>query len=149
LPANGSLSDEAFHDFLSTCRDELASKQQRFWSQVESAQKWWCELETRTLAFDHRVFPITAVGTHSAEKQTWLWAWANESFPEQVCGESSRLKSLFDKTGFRVFTDPGLPASSGDAQDFAAFAVHELGAIGFYRCPSESGPTLYLAVHEQ
>ena len=42
-----------------------------------------------------------------------------------------------------------LPASARPlARDFAAMAVHLLGAIGFFRCPSEDGPTLYLAVHE-
>ena len=51
------------------------------------------------------------------------------------------------RTGFRVFIDEGIEASSMDAQDFTALAVHQLGAIGFFREASDS-PALYLAVHE-
>ena len=61
---------------------------------------------------------------------------------------SRQLQSLHSVTGFRVFMNPGIEASSQDAQDFAALAVHHLGAIGFFRNGSES-PILYLAVHER
>ena len=90
-------------------------------------------------------FPITAIGTHSAERQTWLWAWANDSCPSAAREASAAIKSLYDLTGFKVFDDIGIDASSGDAQDLSACAIHALGAIGLYRCPSEA--TLYLAVH--
>lgn len=91
---------------------------------------------------------MTAIGTHSLEYQTLLWAWANEEFPEAIRAASRQLQSLHTVTGFRVFIDPGVEAASEDAQDFAALAVHQLGAIGFFRDASDS-PTLYLAVHEQ
>jgi hypothetical protein len=92
-------------------------------------------------------FPMTPVGTHSPEYQTWLWAWANKDFPPLAREASRRLQALHGVTGFRVFLDPGTGASSADAQDFAALAVHQLGAIGFFRSPSD-GPTLYLAILE-
>jgi hypothetical protein len=148
LPTHGSLSDAEFKGLLATCRDELIEKQRRFCARIESADQWWYDLPTRTLTVGSAAFAITAIGTHSGEQQSWLWAWANESFPEHVRAESAALKRLFERTGFRVFTDPGLPASADDAQDLTAFAVHELSALAFFRCPADGGPTLYLAVHE-
>src|SRR5262245_40690031 len=148
LPGQGSMSDEQFHAFVTACREELAQKQSQFRARIESAGRWWCELEIATISFDERQFPITVVGSQSPQDQTWLWAWANECLPERARTASQRLQALFTRTGFRVFLDPGLPASAEDAQDLTALAVHELEAIGFYRCPSDDGPTLYLAVHE-
>ena len=148
LPVEGTMSDEEFARFLDACRQEMEKKQPLFWKRVQSAERWWCELGEGTLAFDDCKFPITVVGTHSGERQTWLWGWANESFPESARDASRRLQSLFKRTGFRVFVDPGMPASSDDAQDLVAFAIHELDGIGFYRCPSDDGPTLCVVVHE-
>jgi len=56
--------------------------------------------------------------------QTWLWAWANEEFPEAARAVSRQLQLLHSVTGFRVFINPGIEASAADAQDFAALSVH-------------------------
>jgi hypothetical protein len=100
-----------------------------------------------TLTIGGSVFGMTPIGTYSAAHDSWLWAWANEEFPAIARTASARIQSLHTVTGFRVFIDPGIKASSADVQDFTALAVHILGAIGFFRCPSD-GPVLYLAVRE-
>lgn len=123
LPIDGSMSDDDFQAFLDGSM---------------SVADW-------SMKIDDERFPIIPVGTHSPEQQTWLWVWVNESFPERAREASRQLQALSTLTGFRVFTDPGSPASSLDAQDFTAMAVHQVDAIGFFRAPSD-GPTLYLAV---
>jgi hypothetical protein len=148
LPIGGSMSDAEFFAFLAACRDELEDKQPRFQQRIASAGSWTYDMMDCSLTMGTERFPMTRVGTHSLEYQTWLWAWANEDFPEAARAASRQLQSLHTVTGFRVFIDPGIEASSADAEDFAALAVHQLGAIGFFRDPSD-GPTLYLAVHEQ
>jgi hypothetical protein len=147
LPVGGSMTDEEFFAFLSACRDELADKQARFQQRIRGAARWAYELTDCSLSIGSERFPMTPVGTHSPEYQTWFWAWANEDFPPEAREASRRLRALYDVTGFRVFLDPGIGVSSEDAQDFTALAVHQLSAIGFFRSPSD-GPTLYLAVHE-
>ena len=147
-PSEGSLTDEEFFAFLQACRAELTAKQERFQERVARASRWQYELADGTLSLDGEIFPITAVGTHSAEHGTWLWAWANDSFPPQAREASRRIQALYDRTRFQVFLDEGMPAESIDAQDVTAMAIHELGAIGMYRVPRKDGPTLYLAVHE-
>jgi hypothetical protein len=141
------MSDEEFFAFLAVCRDELADKQTRFQQRIAGAARWFYDMVDCSLTIGDERFPMTPVGTHSPEYQTWLWAWANEDFPPIAREASRRLQALHALTGFRVFLDPGIGASSADVQDFAALAVHQLGAIGFFRSPSD-GPTLYLAVHE-
>jgi hypothetical protein len=148
LPVGGSMSDEEFFAFLAACRDELAAKQACFQQRIAGAARWAYEMADCSLTIGTERFRMTPIGTHSPEYQTWLWAWANEDFPPVAREASRRLQALYGVTGFRVFLDPGIGASSTDAQDFAALAVHQLGALGFFRSPSD-GPTLYLAVHER
>lgn len=148
LPVERSMTDAEFSAFLSACREELADKQSRFAKRIADAGRWSYDLQDGSLTIGSEQFPVTAVGTYSEEYQTWLWAWANEEFPEAARAAARQLQSLHTLTGFRVFIDPGIDASSADAQDFAALAVHQLGAIGFFREASGS-PTLYLAVHER
>jgi hypothetical protein len=142
------MSDREFFAFLGACRDELAAKQARIQQRVAGAAHWSYDLADCSLTIGGERFPMTPVGTHSAEYQTWLWAWANEDFPPRAREAARPLQALHARTGFRVFLDPGIGASAKDAQDFTALAVHQLGAIGFFRSPSD-GPTLYLAVHER
>ena len=141
------MTDEEFFAFLSACRDELADKQSAFQQRISGSGRWVYDLRDNSLTIGSERFPITAIGTYSVDYETWLWAWANEEFPEVARAASRQLQSLHSVTGFRVFMNPGIEASSEDAQDFAALAVHHLGAIGFFRDGSES-PILYLAVHE-
>lgn len=148
-PTLGSMSDEEFAAFLAACRAELATLQPQFQHRIREGGQWFYDLSERTLNIGEQSFSITPIGTHSAERQSWLWAWANEEFPLPARDASKQLQSLYTHTGFRVFTIPGIPASVGDAQDFVAMAVHSLGAIGFFRVPSDaSTPTLFLAVHK-
>ena len=148
-PTGGSMSDEEFFAFLAACRDELAVKQAGFQWRIADASCWQYEMADGSLTIGETRFGMTPVGTFSPGYQSWLWAWANEDFPEAARAASRRIQALHAVTGFRVFLDPGIGASSADAQNFAALAVHQLGAIGFFRCPSEgTAPVLYLAVHE-
>jgi hypothetical protein len=149
LPIHGSLSDEEFLTFLASCRKELAAKQETFQLRIQGSARWFYEMADGTLTVGDSLFGMTPIGTHSSAHNSWLWAWANEDFPAVARTASARIQSLHTVTGFRVFVDPGVKASSADAQDFTALAVHILGAIGFFRCPSDgSKPVLYLAVHE-
>lgn len=147
LPVGASMSDKEFFTFLAACQDELREKQKRFQERIANASQWSYGMAVRSLMIGDVRFPMTPIGTFNPENQSWLWAWANESFPEQARDDSRRIQGLHTVTGFRVFTDPGIGASPNDAEDFVALAAHHLGAIGFFRCSTEEA-LLYLAVHE-
>jgi hypothetical protein len=146
LPLGGSFTDEEFADFLSQCRSDLADRQAKFQRQIEGFGQWRYDLTELTLILGTACYPITPIGSWSAEHGTWLWAWANDSLPMQAREAARAIQGLHAQTGFRVFTDEGTDASSADAEDLTALAVHELGAIGFFRSRDEERD-LYLAVH--
>ncbi len=147
FPLGGSFSDDEFFAFLDACRRELTTKQHLFLQRIAGCDRWLYDLADNSLTLGNMRFAITAIGTFSPDRQTWLWAWANPDYPTVAREASRQLQSLFGATGFRVFVTEGIEASSADAQDFATMAVHQLDGIGFFRCPSD-GPTLYLAVHD-
>ncbi|MEZ6090627.1 MAG: hypothetical protein R3C05_21930 [Pirellulaceae bacterium] len=146
LPDPESMTDEAFYEWLRQCREELQVKQDRFMTHVEQGAYWHYDLEAGTLSIGSQTYRITVIGSHNAEEQTWLWAWANESFPSVVRESSSQIKQIYETTRFEVFRDVGTDASSGDAQDLSSLAIHWLEADGLFRVPT-AGPTLYFAVH--
>ena len=147
LPVGHSLSDNDFFAFVEACRSELETKQEIFQQRIAGYDRWFYDLAENLLTVGTLRFRITAVGTFSSEYETWLWAWANPDYPENTREASRQIRSLFAITGFHVFTTEGIEASSADAQDFSAMAIHQLDSIGLFKCPSD-GPTLYLAVHE-
>ncbi len=142
-----SMSNADFFEFLKQCRTEMQNKQEAFLDLLKPDSQWQYDLNAGTLAVDGQTFVITAIGTHNRELQTWLWAWANESFSDAARSASSRIRSLYDLTRFQVFDDPGLPADETNAEDLCAFAIHQLEAIGLFRSAGRS-TTLYLAVDE-
>lgn len=149
VPLGGSMSDDEFFAFVAACQDELAIKQASFQQRISQATRWQYEMADGSLTIGETRFGMTPIGSFSPSYQTWLWAWANDEFPETARAASRRIQALHSLTGFRVFLDPGIEALPDDAQTFAALAVHQLEAIGFFRCPSDgSAPDLYLAVHE-
>ena len=147
LPVAGSMSDDEFFAFVAVCRDELAVKQSGFQQRIAGASRWQYEMADGSLTIGDKRFSMTPIGSFSPEYQTWLWAWANEDFPDAARVPARQIQELHGITGFKVFLEPGIGASSADAEDLAALAVHQLDAIGLFRCPSD-GPMLYLAVHE-
>jgi hypothetical protein len=142
---DGSMTDDEFDVFLQTCEAELADKQAQFQERIRDAGRWSYDLDVCTLTIGAERFPIIPIGSHSPERQTWLWAWANEDNPAAARDSSRRFQDLHRITGFRVFLDPGIPASSADSQAFSAMAIHHAGAIALFKVPTE-GPVLYFAV---
>jgi hypothetical protein len=144
----GSFSDEELDAFLVDCSREVAKKQAAFELRIGGAG-WVHDLEKGTLAIGAVTFHATPIGTFSPSYSTWLWAWANEELPGAARDAATRIQSLTELTGFRVFVSPGLRAPAEGARDLVAAAVHALDAVAFFRCPAEEdGPVLYLAVHE-
>ena len=141
------MTDEAFHDLLSQCRAELQSKQDAFIDSVQQGQWWHYDLDQETLSIGSQTFRITVIGSFDNEDQSWLWAWANDSFPQAARDSSAKIKQLHESTRFQVFLDAGTDATSADAQDLSALAIHWLGADGLFRVPGKEGPTMYFAVY--
>lgn len=147
LAISGSLSDEEFLAFVRDCQDELSGKQARFQERIAGFTRWHYDMADGSLLLGETRFGMTVIGSYSPRYESWLWGWANEEFPETARADSRRIQGLGDVTGFQVFQDPGLSASVDDAEVFTALAIHQLSAIGRFRCPGEESE-LFFAVHE-
>lgn len=114
LPVGGSMSDNDFVAFLAACREDLAVKQSGFQQRIAGASRWQYDLSDRSLMIGDTWFRMTPIGTFSTDYQSWLWAWANEDFPEVARAASRRIQELHAVTGFRVFLNPSIRASLAD-----------------------------------
>ena len=123
------MNDAEFAAFLEQCRSELTAKRTRF---MESAngQAWHYDLEAAVMTIGNENFSVSVVGSFCPSRSTWLWGWANDTFSEPVRSRSSRFKSLYSSTGFRVFVEEGIRATRRDAEDFTAMAVHGMSNSG-------------------
>jgi hypothetical protein len=144
-PIDGSMSDEVFAAFLNACRDELIEKQHRFEKRIAGSGRW--HYDYGSLVVGAQRFPMIPIGTHSSVHKTWMWAWANDQFPSAARDASRQFQMLHVVTGFQVFLDGGIRASTVDAQDFSALAIHQVGGIGMFSTTSD-GLALFLAVLE-
>ncbi|WP_310632670.1 DUF6882 domain-containing protein [Paraburkholderia sp.] len=142
-----AMTDDEFAALQEHCESELVQKQASFIKQIGNSGSWHYDLDTSTLTVGTHRFRITAIGTHSASMDTWLWAWANDSFPDRARAAASEVQRLFQITGFRVFETPGIDASRADANVLTAMAVHVLAADGIFKALDDDR-TLFLAVHE-
>lgn len=81
---------------------------------------------------------VIPIGTYSRETETWLWAWANESFTPDLREKSERLKSLQEITGKKRFAIRKFASSERKAWRWSALAVKHLDAQGCYRVPADN-----------
>ena len=144
--AAGSMSDAAFEALLTMCRTEIAEKQDGFQRTIAGQSEWFYDLDHSSIHFGPLTFGITVIGSFSEEQQSWLWGWANETFPAHTREQSRQIAELEQITGFKIFSQPGFSASSTDAQDLMCLAVHVLGANAFFRAETE-GTWIYFAVN--
>ncbi|GAA2119844.1 hypothetical protein GCM10009759_68240 [Kitasatospora saccharophila] len=50
---------------------------------------------------------LTMIGSVSLPRQTWLWAWANDSLPPAVLGDIERVRHYGERHGHPVLPWPG------------------------------------------
>ena len=80
-----------------------------------------------------------AVGTTSAESNTWLWAWANSSIPATAVEGLARVRKFGESEGLPELTVDTLPNTESLGWELTAVTTRIIGARGGYRCPSQSG----------
>jgi hypothetical protein len=130
------MSDTEFGEFLDQCRGELRTKQELL-MKFAGGKPYNFDLHSAVLTIGDEKFSITVAGSFCPSRSTWLWGWANDTFPESVRNQSSNIRTLYATTGFQVFLDHGIRATKRDAEDLTAMAVHALESSGFWRLVSD------------
>lgn len=149
------MTDDQFDAFIGTCADELTAKQDKLEREhgLGLHDRWAYDVSTGILSFTDKAgvtalrARTTQIGSFAPEAGTFLWAWANESVPQEPRDKSERLQGLADITGIDVFRSEGLEIDEEMAWQIAAMSVHHLNAIGCYRGPANE-LDVFLAIDE-
>ncbi|UUY10437.1 hypothetical protein LRS11_10570 [Pseudomonas sp. J452] len=151
---NWHEDEEVLHALIAESFDYLQAQQDSFMAtyRIGEHKRWDWYQETGQLIFSNDGKPavecaVDFVGTFSSHSDTWMWAWANESFLELVKARSRVVRELGESLDFLKLACATWSADPVDGWEMTAVMAHQLGAIGSYRAPSERG-FLYMVVRE-
>jgi len=88
---------------------------------------------------------VTPIGTHAAKNESWQWAWANKSFPDDVRERAAKLKGLALETALQAFNERTLEVDEAQTWQLVAMACEHLGALGTYDFPTKNA-RMYVAI---
>jgi hypothetical protein len=107
---------------------------------------WHLNLDDGTISLDEGrlVCPVQLVGTQSPEKNTWLWAWADQAsnFPPQLLRSARQLHDTGVANKIAELAQPYFELGSAtdrpwfDGHYLAMIACGLCAADGYYRAPS-------------
>ena len=142
------MNDEKFQEFLDQCFDDLEKKQQSLIENygMGSYDNFNYDFEKEEIYFlregqikvKAKIIPI---GSFNAISKTWMWAWANDAFPEALRKKSSQLKELEEITGFEMFGNEMAEIEEDMAWEITGMAVNLFKFQGAYRGPAND--TIY------
>lgn len=145
---------DAYQALINACIERLQSAQTKLIEDfgLNDWERWDWDMDKQELVFSHEgrkrvIASVAFAGTYSTESCTWMWAWANDSFPEQVRSTLSTVKSIGEETGFRRLTQGHWAADEYDGWHMTAYVYDVLGGLGAYRTPSENG-YVYMVIRD-
>ena len=90
---------------------------------------------------------ITSIGSVNAEKQTWLWSWANRSVPPAALGNIADVRRYGMEQNFPLLVWPGFQSDQEPVYQATMVALDILGADGLWR-DYVDGLEMVFAVHD-
>ena len=136
------MTDDEFDEFLALANDELEAKQASLQAEFSlgSYELFAADYSAGVITFSNKDAPqveaeILPVATHVAEKNSLKWFWANQQLPEPVRDSASKVKTLYELTGFDMFANEAVECDETMAWEITAMACKSLSALGAYRVP--------------
>jgi hypothetical protein len=103
----------------------------------------WSQPDGQLIFSDHGVVKVIAtvqfVGDVSKKSNTWLWAWANNSFLDRLKAASLRVRAYGVQHAYSQLTQAEWSADQEDGWDMTAIAATLLKARGAYRTEDGNG----------
>ena len=150
---NWIQNNDEFHEFICSGFDYLKKRQSTFLDKfkINDHERWDWHQDTGKLIFTHDGVPqveaeISFSGSISTKSNTWMWAWANDSYLETVKASSREIRNLGEKLGYMKLASAHWNASEEDGWEMTAIMAKQLNAIGAYRTANDHGFS-YMVVH--
>jgi len=145
------MDDVQLGEFVASCVQRLQQKQSnlsarglglcdRFEVDLASGKLRFYDGEQLAVEAD-----VTPIGTHAAKNESWQWAWANKSFPDDVRERAAKLKELAAQTALEAFNERTLEVDEAQTWQLVAMACEHLGALGTYDFPTKNA-RMYVAI---
>jgi len=145
------MDDVQLGEFVAGCLERLQRKQ----SELSARGLGQCDRFEIDLASGKLRFydgpqlaveaDVTPIGTHAAKDESWQWAWANKSFPDDVRERAAKLKELGLHTALPAFSERTLEVDESQTWQLVAMACEHLGALGTYDFPTKNA-RMYVAI---
>jgi hypothetical protein len=138
------MDDAQLGEFVASCMERLQQKQSDLGALgVAESDRFEADLSAGKLRFyqgPELAFEadVTPIGTHAAKDESWQWAWANKSFPDEVRERAAKLKELAAQTTLEAFLERTLEVDETQTWQLVAMSCEHLGALGTYDFPTRN-----------
>jgi hypothetical protein len=146
------MDDVQLGEFVAGCLERLQQKQSELSARgLGLCDRFEVDLASGKLRFyDGQQLAVeadvTPIGTHAAKNESWQWAWANKSFPDDVRERAAKLKELATQTALTAFNERTLEVDEAQTWQLVAMACEHLGALGTYDFPTRNA-RMYVAIN--
>lgn len=131
------MNDNEYQQFVNACIAELEAKQEKiaelllFEAQPDLSRETIRFLDGEEVFVEAEIVPI---GSRGHQWGSWMWAWANPSWPPELRLHASRLKQLGASTGREEFlSENAFPVKDDETWGIIAVACRHLDALGVYQ----------------
>lgn len=145
------MDDVQLGEFVAGCLTRLQQKQSDLSARgVAKSDRFEVDLAAGKLRFFEGPqlmleADVTPIGTHAPGDESWQWAWANKSFPDEVRARAAKLKELAAQTTLEAFLERTLEVDEAQTWQLVAMSCEHLGALGTYDFPTRNA-RLYVAI---
>ena len=146
LPRQLTVSEAEFADLAYQACERSKVRQEavrQVWPTFVSAKRWHYDRETRTIRFfgdpveTAVIADVTIAGSFSTRTNTWLWAWANETYLDSERAKVAPLRVFGEVRGIEKFQSAQWAAEEVDGWKVTQIAADLLGAAAIYRAPMD------------
>lgn len=137
---NWLQDNEDWEDLVTASCADMDLRQEKFRQEFKVAEhdSWDRDQDTGLLVFSNDGEPqfeakFHFAGSLSLKSNTWMWAWANDSFSEKTRVVSRQVREFGDSNRFLPLVAHLSDATQEDAGHFTAIMAKKLDAIGYYR----------------
>ncbi len=146
LPGQLTVSAAEFADLAHQACERSKVRQEaarRAWPPFAYSKRWHYDREARTIRFSGSpaeaavIADVTIAGSFSTHTNTWMWAWANEAYPDSERAKVAPLRVFGEVRGIEKFHSGQWAAEEIDGWEVTQIAADLVGAAAIYRAPMD------------